>query len=123
MKTVTTKKELEQAIKNGEKKVLCKGALGLDMKRKYEKLESRKRKTKVLGGMTLLAGLLAAPFTGGMSAVGALGAMGITAGSLVLTTGELALLLGAALVAYGVSKDKRVAVKKTYNGEVMLCIE
>ena len=110
MKTVYTKEQLEETLKKGET-ALVKGSLASEIRKKYEtKIKVRKR-TRIAGGAIAVAGLVAAPFTGGTSLVGsavALGAMGLTLGTITISIGELALLLGAALAAYGIYKNCKV---------------
>ena len=110
MKTVYTKEQLEETLKKGET-ALVKGSLASEIRKKYEtKIKVRKR-TRIAGGAIAVAGLVAAPFTGGTSLVGsavALGAMGLTLGTITISIGELALLLGAALAAYGIYRNCKV---------------
>ena len=110
MKTVYTKEQLEETLKKGET-ALVKGSLASEIRKKYEtKIKVRKR-TRIAGGAIAVAGLVAAPFTGGTSLVGTaagLGAMGLTIGIITISIGELALLLGAALAAYGIYKNCKV---------------
>ena len=114
MKTVYTKEQLEETLKKGET-ALVKGSLASEIRKKYEtKIKVRKR-TRIAGGAIAVAGLVAAPFTGGTSLVGsavALGAMGLTLGTITISIGELALLLGAALAAYGIYKNCKVTFNK-----------
>ena len=121
MKTVYTKEQLEETLKKVET-ALVKGSLASEIRKKYEtKIKVRKR-TRIAGGAIAVAGLVAAPFTGGTSLVGsavALGAMGLTLGTITISIGELALLLGAALAAYGIYKNCKV----TFNKDGSITIE
>ena len=121
MKTVYTKEQLEETLKKGET-ALVKGSLASEIRKKYEtKIKVRKR-TRIAGGAIAVAGLVAAPFTGGTSLVGsavALGAMGLTLGTITISIGELAMLLGAALAAYGIYKNCKV----TFNKDGSITIE
>ena len=114
MKTVYTKEQLEETLKKGET-ALVKGSLASEIRKKYEtKIKVRKR-TRIAGGAIAVAGLVAAPFTGGTSLVGsavALGAMGLTIGTITISIGELALLLGAGLAVYGIYKKCKVTFNK-----------
>ena len=114
MKTVYTKEQLEETLKKGET-ALVKGSLASEIRKKYEtKIKVRKR-TRIAGGAIAVAGLVAAPFTGGTSLAGTavgLGAMGLTIGVITISIGELALLLGAALAAYGIYKNCKVTFNK-----------
>ena len=121
MKTVYTKEQLEETLKKGET-ALVKGSLASEIRKKYEtKIKVRKR-TRIAGGAIAVAGIVAAPFTGGTSLGGtavALGAMGLTIGTITISIGELALLLGAALAAYGIYKNCKV----TFNKDGSITIE
>ena len=110
MKTVYTKEQLEETLKNGET-ALVKGSLASEIRKKYETRKKVRKSTAITGGAIAIAGLVAAPFTGGTSLVGsavALGAMGLTIGTITISIGELALLLGASLAAYGIYKNCKV---------------
>ena len=109
MKTVYTKEELAETLKKGET-ALVKGSLASEIREKFEKRKKVRKGAAIAGGAIAVAGIAAAPFTGGTSLVGtavALGAMGLT-GTFIISIGELALLLGAALAAYGIYKNCKV---------------
>ena len=113
MKTVYTKEELAETLKKGET-ALVKGSLASEIRKKYETRKKVRKSTAITGGAIAVAGLVAAPFTGGTSLVGTavgLGAMGLT-GTFIISIGELALLLGAALAAYGIYKNCKVTFNK-----------
>lgn len=116
MKTIRTKEELEIAIKNGERKFLCQGVLGETLKQVLEREQKKKKTATVLGSLAVIGGIAAIPFTGGVSAIGAAAAIGLTIGALTISLGELALILGAALAAYGISKNRKVKLKMAPNG-------
>ena len=110
MKTVYTKEQLEETLKKGET-ALVKGSLASEIRKKYETRKKVRKSTAITGGAIAIAGLVAAPFTGGTSLVGTavgLGAIGLTIGTITISIGELALLLGAALAAYGIYKNCKV---------------
>ena len=114
MKTVYTKEELAEALKKGET-ALVKGSLASEIREKFEKRKKVRKSTAIAGGAIAVAGIVAAPFTGGTSLAGTavgLGAMGLTIGTITISIGELALLLGAALVAYGIYKNCKVTFNK-----------
>ena len=101
---------MEETLKKGEK-ALVKGSLASEIRKKYETRKKVRKSTAITGGAIAVAGLVAAPFTGGTSLVGTavgLGAMGLTIGAITISIGELALLLGAALAAYGIKKNLKV---------------
>ena len=110
MKTVYTKEQLEETLKKGET-ALVKGSLASEIRKKYETRKKVRKSTAITGGAIAIASLVAAPFTGGTSLVGTavgLGAIGLTIGTITISIGELALLLGAALAAYGIYKNCKV---------------
>ena len=80
MKTVYTKEELAETLKKGET-ALVKGSLASEIREKFEKRKKVRKGAAIAGGAIAVAGIVAAPFTGGTSlawaAVG-LGAMGLT---------------------------------------------
>ena len=120
IKTVYTKEELAETLKKGET-ALVKGSLASEIRKKYETRKKVRKSTAITGGAIAVAGLVAAPFTGGTSLVGsavALGAMGLTIGTITISIGELALLLGASLAAYWIYKN--CEVKFNMDGSVTI---
>ena len=120
IKTVYTKEELAETLKKGET-ALVKGSLASEIRKKYETRKKVRKSTAITGGAIAVAGLVAAPFTGGTSLVGsavALGAMGLTIGTITISIGELALLLGAGLAAYWIYKN--CEVKFNMDGSVTI---
>ena len=114
MKTVYTKEQLEETLKKGET-ASVKGSLASGICEKYKTRKKVCKSTAIAGGAIAVAGIVAAPFTGGTSLVGTavgLGAMGLTIGVITISIGELALLLGAALAAYGIYKNCKVTFNK-----------
>ena len=114
MKTVYTKEQLEETLKKGET-ALVKGSLASEICEKYETRKKVRKGSAIAGGAIAVAGIVAAPFTGGISLAGTavgLGAMGLTIGTITISIGELALLLGAGLAAYGIYKGCKVTFNK-----------
>ena len=114
MKTVYTKEELAETLKKGET-ALVKGSLASEIREKFEKRKKVRKSTAIAGATIAVAGVVAAPFTGGTSLAGTavgLGAMGLTIGTITISIGELALLLGAGLAAYGIYKKCKVTFNK-----------
>jgi len=98
--TVTTTKELEEALKAGETKILLKGEVA-------EKIKKGKKRKKgaVIGGIALaVAGLAALPFTGGASSAGIIGGLGLTLGTITISAAELAILVGGSIAIIGLCK-------------------
>lgn len=105
MITVTTQQELEQAIFNREPKILCKGEAAKPF------LKKRKRKRfAIIGGAALtILGAVAIPFTGGAST--GIIAMGLTIGTVTISTAELAIICGTVIATAGILKGGKVNFK------------
>lgn len=113
MVTVRTKQELEVAMKNKAASIRIEGPYA---KTFANAVRSRKRKTNVavgVGALALIGGVAAAPFTGGASLAGSaagLAAMGLTIGTVTISTAELAKILGFA--AYALNKNYNIKIGK-----------
>lgn len=113
MVTVRTKQELEVAMKNKAASIRIEGPYA---KTFANAVRSRKRKTNVavgVGALALIGGVAAAPFTGGASLAGSaagLAAMGLTIGTVTISTAELAMILGFA--AYALNKNYNIKIGK-----------
>ena len=113
METVRSKQELEVAMKNKAASIRIEGPYA---KTFANAVRSRKRKTKVavgVGALALIGGVAAAPFTGGASLAGSaagLAAMGLTIGTITISTAELAMILGFA--AYALNKNYNIKIGK-----------
>lgn len=121
MITVTTKQEFEQALQNREPLILCKG----DAAKPFLKQRKRKRGA-IIGGITAaVAGIAAIPLTGGASAIGSMGVIaGLTAGTLTITTAELAIICGTAIAITGILKGGKVRfVTSAQDGSVSVEFE
>ncbi len=118
MITVRTKEELEQAIKNNKGESIR--VEGYYAKTLAEKIRSKKKISnvaKVGGFLAIIGGALAVPFTGGASLAGCAAgaaAVGLTVGSITITTAELAMIIGACvcLGGYAISKGYKIKVGK-----------
>ena len=65
------------------------------------------------GALALIGGIAAAPFTGGVSLAGSVAgatAMGLTVGTINISTAELAMILGFA--AYAINKKYKIKIGK-----------
>lgn len=91
MVTVTTKEELEKALKSKEKEILVEGEIAKKIVRK----KKMKKGALIAGGVSVLGGIALLPFTGGASAIAI--AQGLTVGGVTITTAEAALGAGAIL--------------------------
>lgn len=113
MVTVRTKQELEVAMKNKAASIRIEGPYA---KTFANAVRSRKRKTNVavgVGALAVIGGIAAAPFTGGSSLAGSaagLAAMGLTIGTVTISTAELAMILGFA--AYALNKNYNIKIGK-----------
>ena len=114
MKTVTTTKELEEAIKAGETQLLLKGEIA----EKIIKKKKRKKGALIGGAVLALGGLIALPFTGGASAVGIFAGLGLTIGTITMSAAELAIIVGGSIAIIGLIKD--YDVKFNSDGSVEL---
>ncbi len=90
MVTVTTKDELEIALKNKEKEILVEG----EMANKILRKKKLKKGSLIVGGASILGGIALLPFTGGASAIAI--AQGLTIGGITISTAEV--IIGAGVV-------------------------
>lgn len=113
MTTVTTKEELEQALKNKEASILVKGELAAAMRKK-----KRRKKTAIFCGAGLvLAGVALIPFTGGASLTASGIGLTVAAGgtTVAATTAEVAIFAGVAALGLGAVS---LALLKNYTFEI-----
>lgn len=117
---VTTKDELERAVKNNTEKIVITG----DLAKKIISAQKKKSVAKkvgissiVLSAVAAVAGLAAAPLTGGASAVAvaSFATVALTGGGITLTTAEVAILVLGALGALGISVGIINIIAKNYN--------
>lgn len=102
MRTVSTKTELKEALKARERKIIVTGDLAAQMRKK-----TKVKKAAKIGGLVLIiGGTIAIPFTVGASAAAV--AMGLTVGTVTLSTVELAILCGFTLGLLGVLTGAKV---------------
>ena len=113
MVVVRTKEELREAIKNKVDSIRIEGPYAGIV---AQKIRSRKKVKKVaigVGTLALIGGVIAAPFTGGASLAGSVAgatAMGLTVGTITISTAELAMILGFA--AYVINKKYKIKIGK-----------
>ena len=113
MIVVGTKEELQEAIKNKVDSIRIEGPYAGIV---AQKIRSRKKVKKVaigVGTLALIGGVIAAPFTGGASLAGSVAgatAMGLTVGTITISTAELAMILGFA--AYAINKKYKIKIGK-----------
>lgn len=120
---VTTKDELERAVKNNTEKIVITG----DLAKKIISTQKKKSVAKkvgissiVLSAVAAVAGLAAAPLTGGASAVAgaSFATVALTGGGITLTTAEVAILVVGALGALGISVGIINIIAKNYNVKI-----
>lgn len=121
MVTVYTKEELAKAIENKTTKILCKGDVANEIAKEF--LDKRKKNSLgTLAGIAMIvAGTVALPFTGGMSAVGiAAGAgsaviaarAGLKLGPVEMSPTELAIICGTIIALVAILRGARVTFNK-----------
>lgn len=120
---VTTKDELERAVKDNAEKIVITGDLAKKIISTQKKKSIVKRAgiaSVVLSAVAAAAGLAAAPFTGGASAVAGVSfaTAALTGGGITLTTAEVAILVVGALGALGISVGIINIIAKNYNVKV-----
>lgn len=114
MKTVSTKSELENAIRQGEKHFLLKG----DLAKQIIKKKQRSKAAKIAGGVLAVGGIIAAIPTGGAS-LGAT-AMGLTVGTITISAAELAAIFGGSTLLVSALKGRKIKLhpKDKFGNEV-----
>lgn len=121
MVTVTTKEELERALKNKEANILIKGDLAKKLHRK-----NKIKKTAILSCAGILfAAVALMPFTGSTSLPASVRGFKATTDSTTveLSTAEVAILSGVAVLGLGVicmALFKEYTFKYTPDGSVIL---
>lgn len=105
MKTVSTKKELEKAIIQGEKHFLLKG----DLAKQIIKKKQRSKAAKIGGGILAGVGVLAAIPTGGASL--GVTAMGLTIGTVTMSAAELAIIFGGSTLVISALKGRDIKLR------------
>lgn len=117
MITVRTKHELEVALKNKATSIRIEGPYAKEfantIRSRKKKAEIAKKTAMGVGTLVLIGGIAAAPFTGGVSLAGSVvgaTAMGLTIGTITISTAELAMILGFA--AYALNKKYKIKIGK-----------
>ena len=123
--TVSTKEELETAVKNNSDKIIITG----DLAQKIISAQKKKSVAKKVGigsaiaaGVATVIGLAAAPFTGGASAVAGVSYLvATTAGGTVvaLSTAEVIAVCATVLGALGIGASVINTISKNY--DLKLC--
>lgn len=105
MKTVSTKKELEKAIIQGEKHFLLKGEIA----REIIKKKQRSKAAKIGSGILAVGGVLAAIPTGGAS-LGAT-AIGVTMGTITVSAAGLAIIFSGSTLVISALKGRNIKLR------------
>ena len=115
MVTVTTKEELEKALKNKEAKIVIQGELANEFVKKLEKKKTAKKGVMIGGICTTALGLALLPFSFGASSGIVASGLTVTIGgaTVVLTTAEVAIVMGTlgVVVSLAILRDYTVEVK------------
>ena len=122
--TVNTKEELEKAVNNNVERIIITG----DMAERIIKAQKKKSVAKKVGigtvaaaGVATAAGIIAAPFTGGASAIAGVSyAVATTASgtAIALTTTELIASILGVLGALGIAAGVVNTISKNYDVKV-----
>ena len=120
--TVSTKDELESAVKNNAEKIIITGNLAKEIAKAQKKKSAAKKVgigSAIGAGVAVAAGIVAAPFTAGASAVAA-GAVITTAGgtAVALSTAEVIAGILGALGALGIAAGTINSIAKNYNVKI-----
>lgn len=110
MRTVYTKEEFKKALEAKENKIIVRGQLANEIKKKKQ----NKKKGAIAVGLAGLAAIGASIATGGTGAVA-----GLTAGPVVISTFELAILVGGGLGMTALLKGYRKVVLNPDGGVVI----
>ena len=113
MVTVRSKSELENALKSGANTIICKGPIAQEIIKKVK----RKKIAKKIGITAAIAGIALAPFTGGASL--GVTAMGLTVGTLTISTAEIIAILAFSIGMTAILKGYK-NIKIGPNGDVTL---
>lgn len=124
--TVSTKDELENAVRNNVEKIIITGNLAKEIAKAQKKKSVAKKVgigSAIGAGVAVVAGIAAAPFTGGVSAVAAAttaSAVMTTAGgtAVALSTAEVIAGILGALGALGIAAGTINSIAKNYNVKV-----
>lgn len=112
--TVRTKEQLKTAIERKEFPIRC---VGKAAEMLIKKKKNAKR-AKIAGGLIALAGVAAIPFTAGVSSTAVGAGLAIGAGVVVISTAELAILVGGGVAVLGILKGRKVKLNK--DGSVLI---
>ena len=121
MVTVYTKEELAKAIENKTTKILCKGDVANEITKEFLDKRKKNRLGTLAGIAMIVAGTVALPFTGGMSAAGIAAGAGIAAiaaraglklGPIEMSPGELAIICGTIIAVVAILRGARVTFNK-----------
>lgn len=118
MREVTSKTELQEALKARETRIIVSGDLAVRMRK-----ATKVKKAGKIGGLVLVVGgIIAIPFTAGASSgvvAAGLAATALTVGTVTISATELAILCGLALGLAGIRSGAEV----TYNPDGTVTIK
>lgn len=111
--TVSTPKELERALVNKERKIIYEGSdaarIAEQLAKEQEKRRSRKNRGLLLGSLCLLA----IPFTGGLSSLGAAATLGVVALSDTVIAAIITGVVTISVAAINALKEYKIEQERT----------
>ena len=120
--TVNTRKEFEDAVNTNTDKIIVTGNLAQEIIAAQNKKSAVKKlgiRSAVLAGLVGLAGVIAAPITGGASlaATAVCSKVAVTTGTVAITAGTVDVLVGVlgVLGVMGIAKSIVDTVRKNYD--------
>lgn len=122
--TVKTKEELERAVKDNEEKIIISGDLANKIIKKLQKKAVAKKLgigSAILAGAAAIVGIVAAPVTGGASAVAGVSCLvATTAGgaTVTITTAEVIAGIFGILGALGITASVINTIAKHYDVKI-----
>lgn len=116
MVTVQSQAELTAAMDRKEKQICIIGPLAEELYPKLQKKKKIKKKILITGAVLVACGIVVAPFTLGTSLTGTaagLAMAGVTIGTISLTAGELAMILGSVTLVsmYTIYKGGKIIIR------------
>ena len=112
--TVYSKKELDNAYASGERKIIVKGEFAQQIRTRCK----IKKASHLTAGLIAVAGIAAAPFTGGTSLLAT--GVGLTAGPITINTVELAMIIGGGLAHTALKEGKLKTISYGLDGSVTM---
>lgn len=112
--TVYSKKELDDAYALGARRITVKGEFAQQIRTRCK----LKKASRITAGLIAVAGIAAAPFTGGTSLLAT--GVGLTAGPITISTMELAMIIGGGLAHTALKEGKLKTISYGQDGSVIM---